>query len=98
MSYCLAQKDFFISREVIAPNKLLFYLVLNALEQTGAQADGGGVHRGKTLADERRNVFQHVLIVCCDETGEVEHKQCLVVRLKVVVLRHTEEGADARTS
>ena len=69
LSYCLAQKDFFISREVIAPNKLLFYLILNALEQTGAQADGGGVHRGKTLADERRNVFQHVLIVCCDETG-----------------------------
>ena len=69
LSYCLAQKVFFISREVIAPNKLLFYLVLNALEQTGAQADGGGVHRRKTLADERRNVFQHVLIVCCDETG-----------------------------
>ena len=63
------KRIFFISREVIAPNKLLFYLVLNALEQTGAQADGGGVHRGKTLADERRNVFQHVLIVCCDETG-----------------------------
>ena len=47
-------KGFFYFKEVIAPNKLLFYLILNALEQTGAQADGGGVHRGKTLADAGR--------------------------------------------
>ena len=60
-----------------------YLLSFKTTEQTTRQRDGVGIHRGKTRTDEGRDALERCLVLCVDETGEVEDEQCAVTRIPV---------------